>query len=65
MLPTTGWGEHDHAICWGLREPLPEQDLGAEPTHHAACWSQLYTPVHEGPVLGCLPTLEATQNRLM
>ena len=28
----TGQSEHNHAIHWGQREPLPEWDLGAEPT---------------------------------
>ena len=28
----TSQSEHNHAICWGRREPLMEQDLGTEPT---------------------------------
>ena len=28
----TSQSKYDHAICWGQRKPLPEWDLGMEPT---------------------------------
>ena len=28
----TGWSKHNHAICWGRREPSVEGDLRVEPT---------------------------------
>ena len=35
-------------------------------THqNVACWSQHYMPGHQGPVLGHVPTLEATLKRLV
>ena len=52
---TTGWSLYDHAIHWGWREPLQEQDLGAEPTamelvHPDSTWKDigdLYWDVHK------------------
>ena len=61
----TGQSEHDCTIHWGRREPLPKEDLGAEPPAMELIHPDSTQEDIEDLYQLCIPTLEATWERPM